>query len=52
MCLARGSDLIVAVGTELRIASLADVKARCSDHDNSEQWQQEAALGAYKVRQA
>ena len=52
MVLVRGVDLVVAVGKELRIASLADVKARCEERDGAgeAQMEKEVQLGEYKVR--
>ncbi|ORY54488.1 hypothetical protein BCR35DRAFT_335787, partial [Leucosporidium creatinivorum] len=49
--LVRGTDLVVAVGKELRIASLADVKARCSERDEegTGAYDEEVALGDYKT---
>lgn len=47
--LVRGTDLVVAVGKELRIASLGDVKARCSEEGEGS-LEEEVALGDYKVR--
>ncbi|BGP00811.1 hypothetical protein NBRC10513v2_000936 [Rhodotorula toruloides] len=45
MVVARGTDLVVAVGSELRMASLAEVKAR----SGAETADGEADLGEYKV---
>lgn len=56
--LVRGVDLVVAVGSELRIASLADVKARVQQRSRSrsdvglDELAQEVALGDYKVRRS
>lgn len=50
MLLVRGVDLVLAVGHELRIASLADVKARCAERGEEEAgYEQEVQLGGYKV---
>lgn len=55
VALVRGVDLIVAVGSELRIASLMDVKARCEERDGNSSPSDdlgnisEADLGEYKV---
>ncbi|KAI5479721.1 nuclear pore complex, nucleoporin 88 family protein [Pseudohyphozyma bogoriensis] len=54
--LVRGTDLIVAVGSELRIASLSDVKGRCEDAESSaattpevQDAEREIEPGDYKV---
>lgn len=54
MVVARGVDLIVAVGPELRIASLADVKTRCDERaegraSSNAELEREVQLGDYKV---
>lgn len=46
MVVARGTDLVVAVGSELRLASLAEVKARAG----TDAVDGEPELGDYKVR--
>ncbi|GAA5826203.1 hypothetical protein JCM11251_007206 [Rhodosporidiobolus azoricus] len=43
----RGTDVVVAVGRELRMASLADVKARCRDEQDA--LDEDLELGEYKV---
>ncbi|BGP45314.1 hypothetical protein JCM10450v2_001132 [Rhodotorula kratochvilovae] len=47
MVVARGTDLVVAVGSELRIASLADVKGRCAVDEDLDA--EDVELGDYKV---
>lgn len=54
MVLVRGVDLIMAVGTELRIASLSDVKARCGAREEGSTFgaggeDEEVQLADYKV---
>lgn len=50
LAVARGSDLILAVGSELRIASLTDVKARCQQRDTADGLDDDdIELGDYKV---
>lgn len=54
MVVARGVDLIVAVGPELRIASLADVKTRCDERAegraiSNAELEREVQLSDYKV---
>ncbi|GAA6029974.1 hypothetical protein JCM8097_009196 [Rhodosporidiobolus ruineniae] len=45
MVIVRGTEVVVAVGKELRMASLADVKAKCHDDTLDD----EAEVGEYKV---
>ncbi|KAK4690605.1 nucleoporin NUP82, partial [Phenoliferia sp. Uapishka_3] len=52
--IARGTELVVAVGRQLRIASLLDVKARCEEKKlgsgkDLEELEREVQLGEYKV---
>ncbi|GAA5903052.1 hypothetical protein JCM6882_009679 [Rhodosporidiobolus microsporus] len=47
MVVVRGTEVVVAVGRELRMASLADVKARC--HDEEDALDEDMELGEYKV---
>lgn len=48
MVIVRGSEVVVAVGKELRMASLADVKARCRTEEDA--LDEDLELGEYKVR--
>ncbi|GAA5974148.1 hypothetical protein JCM11641_003465 [Rhodosporidiobolus odoratus] len=47
MIVVRGNEVVVAVGKELRMASLADVKARCNDKDGPPS--ADIELGDYKI---
>lgn len=49
MVVVRGNDLVVAVGSELRIASLADVKSQTGE-DDAAPLRDDSAIGDYKVR--
>jgi nucleoporin NUP82 len=48
MVIVRGSEVVLAVGKELRMASLADVKARCRSEEDA--LDEDLELGEYKVR--
>ncbi|GAA5879559.1 hypothetical protein JCM8547_003105 [Rhodosporidiobolus lusitaniae] len=49
MVTVRGSEVVLAVGKELRMASLADVKARCPGDAGDEELDEDVELGEYKT---